>query len=283
MKQTAATSLAGGLQWVCLVIWASTANASDTSQDATSAPSSSAQELAKQKHNPFADQITVPLELSSGLDVGPGNGTTGGLNLQPAIPFSLGENWKLITRPSFSLLLSDQPNRKLGLGDTELQNYLTPAFANKWIWGAGMDLQIPTATDAALGTGKWSAGPAAGIFYMDGPWANGLLANHVWSFAGDSHRDDVSQSTFEPVISYNFDSGWYLSFDSTMTADWNAPADKRWTIPLGLDVGKTFQVRKQSLSFQFGTYYNVERAEGAARWLVRFQVTLVVPKHLSSP
>jgi hypothetical protein len=282
MKPTAATSLAGGLKWVCLVIWA-TANASDTSQDTTSAPSTSAQELAKQKHNPFADQITVPLQLSSGLDVGPGNGTTGGLNIQPAIPVSLGENWKLITRPSLSLLLSDQPNRKLGLGDTELQTYLTPAFADKWIWGAGLDLQAPTATDPSLGTGKWSTGPAVGLFYLDGPWANGVLATHVWSFAGDSHRDDVSQSTFEPVISYNFDSGWYLTFDSTMTADWNAPADKRWTIPVGLDVGKTFQVRKQSLSFQFGTYYNVERAEGAARWLLRFQVTLVVPKHLPSP
>jgi hypothetical protein len=113
---------------------------------------------------------------------------------------------------------------------------------------------------------------------MKGPWVNGFLANHVWSFAGDHERDDVSQSTFEPVASYNFDNGWYLGFDSTMTADWNAPADKRWTVPLGMDVGKAFEIGKKSVSVQFGTYYNIERAEGTPRWLVRLQVTLIFPK-----
>jgi len=67
-----------------------------------------------------------------------------------------------------------------------------------------------------------------------------------------------------------------------MTADWNAPADKRWTIPVGMDVGKEFQIGKQSLSLQFGTYYNIERAEGAARWLVRLQLSLIFPKHSAS-
>jgi hypothetical protein len=112
---------------------------------------------------------------------------------------------------------------------------------------------------------------------------NGILANHVWSFAGPSERDAVSQSTLEPVISYNFESGWFVAFDSTMTADWNAPADHRWTIPVGLDAGRTFQIGRPSLSLQLGTYYNVERAEGAAKWLIRFQVTLVFPKHPAEP
>ena len=268
--------------WICLGLWASTAGASETPQDASAVPSNSAQELAKEKHNPFADEITVPLQLSSSLDVGPGNGTAGGLNVQPAIPFSLGQDWKLITRPSLSLLLSEEPHRKLGLGDLELQTYLTPGSADKWIWGVGPVLQAPTATQDVLGTGKWCAGPAVGLVFMSGPWVNGILANHIWSFAGARERNAVSQSTLEPAISYNFESGWFLGFDSTMTADWNAPADKRWTIPVGLDVGKEFQVGRQTLSLQFGTYYNIERAEGAGRWLVRFQVTLVFPKHSAS-
>jgi len=283
MKTTAASFVAAGLQWVCISIWAFTASASETPQDASAVQPTSTQELAKAKRNPFADQITVPLQLSSSLDVGPGNGTTGGLNLQPAIPFSLGQNWKLITRPSLSLLLSEPPHRKLGLGDIELQTYLSPGFAEKWIWGLGPVLDAPTATDHVFGTGKWSAGPAVGLIYMNGPWVNGILANHVWSFAGERDRDDVSQSTLEPVISYNFESGWFLAFDSTMTADWKTLAGNRWTIPVGLDAGKAFQLGKQSLSFQFGTYYNIERAEGAARWLLRFQVSLVFPKRPASP
>jgi hypothetical protein len=282
MKTDAVSSLAGALKWVCIGIWAFTASASETSPDAVAVPSSSTQELAKEKHNPFADQITLPLELSSSLDVGPGNGTAAGLNLQPAIPISFGQSWKLIARPSLSILTSPQPHRKLGLGDIELQTYLTPGFVGKWIWGVGPDLQAPTAAQPELGTGKWSAGPAAGLIYMDGPWVNGILANHVWSFAGESDRNDVSQSTIEALINYNFENGWFVAFDSTMTADWNAPADKRWTIPVGLDAGKAFQVGKQSLSVQFGTYYNIERAEGVARWLVRLQVSLIFPKHSAS-
>jgi hypothetical protein len=219
------------------------------------------------------------MQLSSSLDVGPGNGTAAGLDVQPAIPISLGEAWKLIARPDLSILATKQPHRKLGLGDIELQTYFTPGSFDRWVWGVGPVLQAPTATYHELGTGKWSAGPAVGLVYMSGPWVNGLLANHIWSFAGESGRDDVSQSTIEPVISYSFENGWFLGFDSTMTADWNAPAGERWTIPVGMDVGKAFEIGKQSVSLQFGTYYNVERAEGAARWLVRFQVSLIFPKH----
>jgi hypothetical protein len=266
-----------------LGIWAFTASAdAEPGPDESTMSSTSPQEAAKAKHNPLGDQITVPIELSSGLDVGPSNGTTGRLNVQPTIPASLGQDWKLIVRPSLSLLATVQPNRKLGFGDMELQTYLTPASLDKWIWGIGPDLQAPTATASELGTGKWSAGPALGLIYMNGPWVNGILASQVWSFAGESSRADVSQSAFEPVVSYNFKNGCFLAFDSTITADWNAPARDRWTIPVGLDVGKAFQIGEQSLSLQFGTYYNIQRAEGASRWLLRLQVSLIFPKHATS-
>ena len=260
-------------------LWAVTGRALDDPADKSDVAATSAQELAKEKHNPFADQITVPIQLSSSLDVGPGNGTAAGLDIQPAMPFSLGPDWKLILRPDFSILASEQPNRKLGLGDIELQSYVTPGFVGDWVWGIGPVLQFPTASEEVLGTGKWSAGPALGLLYMKGPWVNGLLVNHLWSFAGDRDRNDVSLSTFEPMVSYNFENGWFLAFDSTMTADWKAATGQRWTIPVGLDAGKAFQIGKQSLSLQFGTYYNIDRAEGAARWVVRLQLSLIFPKH----
>jgi len=152
MNTNAFSSPAEGLKWLFIGIWALTAGAGETPQDTSAAASTSTQELAKEKHNPFADQITVPIQLSSSLDVGPGNGTTGGLDVQPAIPISLRKDWLLITRPDLSLLVSEQPNRKLGLGDIELQTYLTPGSANTWIWGIGPVLQAPTPTDHALGT-----------------------------------------------------------------------------------------------------------------------------------
>jgi hypothetical protein len=265
------------------MICAFTAGAGEPFRDIAGPDAVSRQELAKEKHNPFADQITLPLQVSSSLDVGPGNGTTGGLSFQPAIPFSLTDDWKLITRPNLALLVSEPPHRKVGFGDIELQTYLTPASAGQWIWGAGPVINAPTATYHEFGTGKWSAGPDAGLVYIGGPWVNGILVSHLWSFAGQHDRDAVSQSTFEPVISYNFESGWYSSFDSTITADWNAAADKRWTVPVGLDIGKTFDMGHHSLTWQFGTYYNAERSEGTGRWLIRFQVSMVFPRHSASP
>src|SRR5215831_5514426 len=136
MKRAAPNSLAMAIKLACLCFSLRSA-AAETSPDTTTNQPPSAQELAKQKHNPFADQITVPLQISSSLDVGPGNGTTGGMSIQPAIPISLGENWKLIARPNLTLLLSEPPDRRVGLGDLEIQTYLTPAFAGKWIWGIG--------------------------------------------------------------------------------------------------------------------------------------------------
>jgi hypothetical protein len=150
-----------------------TLDAAESEQEASPAAALSAQDLAKQKHNPFADQITLPLQVSSSLEVGPGNGTTAGLDLQPAFPVSLGQNWKIIARPDISILDSEPPHRKFGLGDIELETYLTPGLFDKWVWGAGPVLQAPTATASELGTGKWSAGPAVGLFYISGPWVNG--------------------------------------------------------------------------------------------------------------
>ncbi|MGO8609735.1 hypothetical protein ACC848_43045, partial [Rhizobium johnstonii] len=45
------------------------------------------------------------------------------------------------------------------------------------------------------GSGKWGAGPTAVVLKQDGPWTYGFLGNHIWSFAGQSDREDVS-STF---------------------------------------------------------------------------------------
>ena len=43
-----------------------------------------------------------------------------------------------------------------GLGDIQEQLYLSPRKAGSFIWGAGGVVQLPTATDMAIGSGKWA-------------------------------------------------------------------------------------------------------------------------------
>ena len=66
------------------------------------------------------------------------------------------------------------------------------------IWGAGPVLLFPTATDPLLGTEKWGAGPTGVVLKQSGPWTYGALANHIWSYAGDSSRSDISAHLVQP-------------------------------------------------------------------------------------
>jgi len=42
----------------------------------------------------------------------------------------------------------------------------------------------PSARNDALGTEKWCAGPTGDVLRQESGFTYGLLANHLWSFAG---------------------------------------------------------------------------------------------------
>jgi len=46
------------------------------------------------------------------------------------------------------------------------------------IWGAGPTMIFPTASEAVLGTGKFSLGPAAVVGYLGPEWSVGLFPQH---------------------------------------------------------------------------------------------------------
>jgi hypothetical protein len=194
------------------------------------------------------------------------------LNLQPVVPFPLTSAWSVIARPSFSLTHTPPPDEQFGVQDLQLPLYLTPTEADKWIWGVGPIVQFPSAAPSELGTGKWSAGPSGALLYSNGPWLNGVLVSQLWSFAGDSHRAAVNQTSIEVLASYNFESGWFLQFHPVNTYDWTAESSNAWTVPVGLDVGRVFDLGQRALSVQLGVYKTVVRPEGAPGWVVRAQI-----------
>jgi len=51
-----------------------------------------------------------------------------------------------------------------------------------------------------LGEGKYQAGPAAMLFNMGKRWTVGLLAQHWWSYAGDSNRPKTNETNIQYVI-----------------------------------------------------------------------------------
>jgi hypothetical protein len=230
----------------------------------------SPQELAKEAHNPFADEVKVTIGAAAGFGVGSRDNTGAVANVEPTIPLPLGSDWNVIALPFLQAAYLPSPDATFGLTDSQLSLFLTPRRAGDWIWGLGPIFEFPTATDGDLSTRKWSAGPTGAVIYSQGPWFNGVLASHLTSFAGRDSRDTVNFTSIELLASYTFESGWYLQTDPTITYDWTA---EDWVVPVGADVGKTFTIGSQSITLQIGAYDLVERPSGSPAVIVRTQLT----------
>jgi hypothetical protein len=248
-------------------------------------------ELAKATQNPLAKLISVPFE--NNLNFGYGakeaprpSSTQYVLNIQPVIPITLGETGlNLITRPILPVIR--QPDLidggdTWGLGDLQVQSYLSPAGSRELIWGVGGVLQPPTATDGRkLGTQKWSAGPAAVVLAMPGHWVYGALATQLWSFAGKSDREGVNLTTIQPFINYNFEEGWYVSSSPIITANWEAEGgDNKWTVPVGGGFGRLLRLDRLPVNLQAQAFYNAVKPDddATADWTLRLQVQFLFPK-----
>ena len=239
-------------------------------------------DLAKKTQNPVSDLISVPFESNFNFGVGPNDDLPYILNVQPVMPFRLSEDWNLITRTIIPLI--DQPELGpgvgdvFGLGDIQLSLFLSPAKSGALIWGIGPIFQFPTATDDALGSDKWSAGPTAAALTIRGPWVLGALVNHLWSFAGDDDRADVNQTLIQPIVTYNLPGGWFLTSVPYITANWETDGDDRWTVPIGIGVGKVHRFGTLPVGLELASYYNVVRPDDAAEWTLRFRINLLFPK-----
>lgn len=242
--------------------------------------------LAKAAQNPVADLVSVPLQLNMNFDTGPEDDVQMVLNVQPVYPFTLNENWNLITRTIVPLI--SQPDfgvfnkRENGIGDVQFSAFLSPKSPTQggWIWGAGAIAQLDTATDDRLGQGAWGLGPTAVALRARGPWVTGALVNNVWSVSEEDDRAEVNRFLLQPFINYNFLSspGRYLTFAPIITADWEADSNERWLIPIGLGIGQITRFGGQAVNLQASFYINVEAPEQAPDWQLRLQLQLMFPK-----
>ena len=239
-------------------------------------------DLAKQAQNPVASLISLPLQNNTNFGIGPDDETQNILNVQPVWPFTISENWNLITRTIIPVVsqpdvLTGGEGRTNGLGDTTFTGFFSPKDSGNLTWGIGPVLLFPTATDDALGSDEWGAGPSVVLLAMPGHWVVGSLLSNVWSFAGSGDQD-INLFTWQYFINYNMAGGWYLTTAPVITANWEADSDNRWTVPFGGGVGKIFKIGKQPINGQVSAYYNVEKPDSGADWQLRLQLQFLFPK-----
>ena len=167
--------------------------------------------LSLRAPNPVAYLHSVAFRNT--FDFGAPNGNAYFLNIIPIIPITVG-NWDVVNRPIIPII--DVPgftvgspeipvgapgDGAFGLGDINYTAYLSPTKDDTVDWGIGPSISFPTATDDQLGSGKWSAGPAAAFFTIRKPWIFTLQARQLWSFAGDARQRKIGYGDSKPAAS----------------------------------------------------------------------------------
>lgn len=241
--------------------------------------------LAQQANNPIADMISVPLQYNGNFGIGPHDRTQSVLTIQPVVPFSLSEDWLLVTR--WVLPIIDQPDvsrnsgSTFGLGDFNPAFFFSPSskltgLPEELTLGFGPGLQVPTHTDSDLGIKRWGAGPTGLGVYAKGKWLFGALIANTWSI-GDG-GDSLNAFLLEPFITYNITEDWYFITDSVITADWNASSSERWAVPIGGGFGRTFSVGGQAMNTNLQGYWNAADTDSGPDWTLVFTLQFLFPK-----
>jgi hypothetical protein len=241
-----------------------------------------AAELAKKLANPTASLISVPFQHNWDFGIGPAKAMRYTMNFQPVVPFSISDDWNVVVRTIVPIIDAESPvkggKNHFGLSDTLQSFFFSPKkpTGGGWIWGAGPVFLWPTATDDALGTEKFGAGPTAVLLKQKNGWTYGMLANHVWSFAGNDAKPEVNATYLLPFLSFTTKTHTTIQLNTESTYNWN---DSQWTVPLNSNVSQLLKIGSQIISVGIGARYYAETPRYGPDWGMRFTVTFLFPKH----
>jgi hypothetical protein len=245
------------------------------------ADQNSSQELAKKLSNPVSSMISVPFQENVDFGIGSFDGMRSTLNFQPVVPVALGADWNVIIRTivpiTYQQNVTGRGESEFGLGGTSQSFFFSPSKPGPSgiIWGAGPAFLYRTETDRALGAGKWGAGPTLVVLKQAGHNTVGLLANHIWSIAGDETRADVSSTFLQPFFSHTTAKATTYTVNLESTYDW---VGDEWTVPVNLQVTQLTKLGDRPVSFGGGFKYYAAKPAGGPVWGVRLNFTLLFPQ-----
>ena len=103
-----------------------------------------------------------------------------------------------------------------------------------------------------------------------------MLANHVWAFAGDSDRNDVSNTFLQPFAAYTTADAWTYSLQTESNCNWET---ERWSAPVIFAASKLVMFGKLPVSLQAGVGYWLDSPRSGADGIrFRLQANMMLPK-----
>lgn len=240
------------------------------------------EELAKKLANPVASLISVPIEFDYDSDIGPADsGERWSVTVKPVIPFSLNQDWNVITRTIVAYVDQDEIMPGLGtqdgLSDLQTSFFFSPKeLINGFVVGIGPVLAFPTASDDLLGTEKWSLGPTGVVLKQKGPWTVGMLAQHLWDYAGEDDRASVNSTLLQPFLSFTTKTATTFNVQTESVYNWEA---EEWTVPINFQVSQVLKLGPQLVQLKLGARYWADSPETAAEgWGAKAGIVFLFPK-----
>lgn len=258
-----------------LVLAHGSASAQSGEQNPTPAEARSAETVAAELANPLAPITTFIAQFRTEFGNGPDDDTNYQLRLQPSLFKPFADGSAVLLRTTLPFRFNDWPTNDSGLGDLSLIPYYVPDMTRSTFVGYGGVLSIPTASDDALGSGKWSAGPALIFAKIGQPVVWGGLMQHIWSFAGKDSRGDVNVTTIQPFITYLLGGGWAIAANTETSYNWEASSGERWTVPIAASVSKVVDLRGHFVNLGAAYVNYVERPSYSPEWELRLNAQYV--------
>ena len=259
--------------------------------DAGGASQPSAEEIAQKLANPNAPMASLTFRLQHRIFEGnlPGANDQSGTALifQPSFPFSLENGDVVFFRPAIPIQL-DFPaidpttasfKSESGIGDIAFDIAYGRTTKTGMLYAGGIIASLPTATNDALGTDRFTLGPEIMIGKLTKKWVIGAFPNHQWDVGGSGDKD-INLTTIQlfgtvlPGGGWNYGTSPILSYDHITD---------QWTIPLNVTFGKTviWSGRPWKLSAEIN--YFVEKPDSfGPEWFIGINVAPVVENVLAS-
>jgi hypothetical protein len=163
--------------------------------------------------------------------------------------------------------LSAGPVGATGMGDTLLKFRYVRTLTPSLIGLGAAEFVLPTATETALGAGKWQFNPGVGIVKMWSPRTfSVVIYKHFWSVVGARARPDIDVNSMRFLQSVILGRGWYITGD--VRHEWQRRGlDEDWT-QADFEVGRQFSQRFAA-SAKIGKTWGDRRNNGAVELNIR--------------
>lgn len=216
---------------------------------------------AVQANNPLADMTALSLQnyYIPRLTDSPDESYLNNAWIRLARPFASG---RLLLRVSVPLNTVGTPNPATGdvnsiNGLSDINAFLSYNFISKptATVGIGPNITMPTASEDALGTGKWQGGFAVVAFISKSPvFQYGGLITWQASFAGDEDRPSTNVGAIQPFYFWQLGKGTYLRGAPVWAFDFENDA---LSVPLALGIGKVVKVGNSMFNLYIEPQYSI--------------------------